>query len=139
MPSSNPIRSIHLQTKIGDVVRVDFPKVLRQAGRHALRELLGQFRLRFRQDSFCKERRELLLNLVREGEIEAPRLSGMRFAQDGHRLARVVVAIVIEENDLSADLLLQPARGLEFRVKKTARKYPARLLSETDDRRRHAS
>ena len=139
MPSSKPIRCVHLQAEVGDVVGVDFPKVLRQVGRHALRELLGQFRLRFRQDSLGKERRELLLNLVREGEIEAPRLSGMQLAQDGHRLARVVVAIMIEENDLSADLLLQPARGLEFRVKKTARKYSARLLSETDHRRRHAS
>jgi hypothetical protein len=44
-----------------------------------------------------------------------------------------VVAVVIKENDFAANLALQAASGLDFREKKTARKNPAWLLSETDD------
>src|SRR6187455_2635256 len=104
--------------------------MLRHLDRHALRQLLPKFFLCLRHNPFREERRELLLNLVRESEIQAPRLSRMQLAEDGHGLARVVVAVVIEENNLAADLLLQATRGNEFRIKEAPRQYSARLLPE---------
>ncbi len=58
-------------------------------------------------------------------------------AQNGNRLPRVVVAIVIEENDFASDFSLQPARGLDFCVEEAAREDPARLLTEANDGGRH--
>ena len=81
------------------------------------------------------QRREFPLELVLEGEIELRRLAGLAMAQDGLRFARVVVAVVIEEDDFAADFRLQPAGGQDFGEEKPLREEPARLLAETDDRR----
>src|SRR5258708_24165546 len=54
--------------------------------------------------------------------------------EEGFGFARVVIAVVIEEDDLAADLGLQAARGADFGDQKTPRKDPARLLTEADDR-----
>jgi hypothetical protein len=45
-----------------------------------------------------------------------------------------VIAVVEEENDLTADLQLEPARGHDLRVEKSFREKPARLLAEADYR-----
>ena len=49
------------------------------------------------------------------------------------RLARVVVAVVAEEDDLAADLRLQPPRGLDLGDEEAPREEAARLLAEADD------
>ncbi|MGC4081633.1 MAG: hypothetical protein QM736_05845 [Vicinamibacterales bacterium] len=46
---------------------------------------------------------------------------GFVVSQDRLRLARVVVAVVVEEHDLPADFLLEPARSHEFCIQKTPR------------------
>ena len=79
------------------------------------------------------ERREFALQLVLEGEIELRRLAGLAMAQDGLGFARIVVAVVVEEDDLAADLRLQPPGGLDFGDQEPLREEPARLLAETDD------
>jgi hypothetical protein len=45
---------------------------------------------------------------------------------------------VIKENDFTAQLLLQPARGLEFGKEKSPREKSTRLLAKTDYGRRHS-
>ena len=55
-------------------------------------------------------------------------------AQDGLGFARIVVAVVVEENDFAADFCLQPAGGQDFGNEKPLREKSAGLLAETDDR-----
>jgi hypothetical protein len=55
--------------------------------------------------------------------------------KDRFRLARIVIAVVIEKNDLPADFRLQAPGGKDFGGEKSLRKDPAGLLAETDDRR----
>ncbi len=62
------------------------------------------------------------------------RLAGLAMAQGGLRFARVVVAVVVEEDDLAADLRLQPPGRLDFGDEESLREKPARLLAEADDR-----
>ena len=57
--------------------------------------------------------------------------------QDGLGLARVVVAVVIEEDDLAAQFALEAAGGHYLGVKEPARKKAARLLTEANARRTH--
>ena len=66
-------------------------------------------------------------------KIQRARLAGLAVAQGRLRLARIVVAVVAEIDDLAAELRLQPPRGDELRVKKPPWEKPARLLAETDD------
>src|SRR6185295_4756312 len=53
--------------------------------------------------------------------------------QNGPRLARVVIAVVIEEDNLAADLFLQAASGLEFGEEEALGEDSAGLLAEADD------
>ena len=76
------------------------------------------------RDHLQVERRELALNLVLESEIHRERLSGLAMAQRCLRFSRIVIAVVEEEHDLTADLLLQPPRGDEFGVQKLRGKKP---------------
>src|SRR5450432_1124770 len=48
-----------------------------------------------------------------------------------------MIAIVKEEDDLAADLLLQPARRRNLGVEKSFGEKSARLLAEADDRLAH--
>jgi hypothetical protein len=78
-------------------------------------------------------RRKFPLEPVFEGEVELRRFIGFAMTQDGLCFARVVVAVVTEENNFAADFLLQPPRCLDFCIEKASRKKSARLLSETND------
>src|SRR3954454_21645402 len=90
------------------------------------------------RDPFQVKRRELLLDLVFEIEVQRDLAAGMAITNRGNRLTRVVVAVVVKEDNLAADLLLHAARGDNFRVEKAFRKKAARLLTETDNRIAHA-
>ena len=70
------------------------------------------------------ERRELALELVLEREIELDRLAGLAVAQGGPGLAEVVVAVVAEEDDLAADLGLQPPGRRILATRKRRGKNP---------------
>jgi len=75
-------------------------------------------------DAFGEERGELALPLVFISEIKAQRFAGFAVSQEGGGLAWIVVAVVIEEDDLSAQLGLETAGGLDFGEKETARENP---------------
>ena len=66
----------------------------------------AEFAFRFRQDPLGEKRGEAFLNLIRESEVESPLFAGVQIAQDRDRLARIVIAVVIEEDNLAADLFL---------------------------------
>ena len=68
------------------------------------------------------------------GEVEDRRLVGLAMTQNGLGFARIVVAVVAEKNNFTADFFLQPARGLDFGDEEAFREKPAGLLAETDDR-----
>ena len=48
------------------------------------------------------------MNFIFNSEVELCRFIGLAVAQDSSRFARIVVAVMIEENDFTADLPLQP-------------------------------
>jgi hypothetical protein len=79
------------------------------------------------------ERRKLPLNFVFYGEVQLRRLVGLAMTQDGPRFARIVVAVVIEENNHTADFTSQSPRRLDFCEQKPLREKPARLLAEAND------
>jgi hypothetical protein len=56
-------------------------------------------------------------------------------AEEGLGFARIMVAVVVEKNNLAADFRLQLAGRLDFRKQEPPREKPARLLAETNDRR----
>src|SRR5205823_6063398 len=60
-------------------------------------------------------------------------------SQNGSCLARVMIAVVKEKNDFSADLLLQAASRDNFSEQESLGKKSARLLAETDNRMIHGS
>jgi len=72
-------------------------------------------------DFFGVERRELALGFVGEGEVEGEGRVGT--CGDGEVVCvspGIVVAVVVEEDDLAADLGLEFTRGDELRVKEAA-------------------
>ena len=131
--------TIHLETKIGHVLRLNFLEFFDQLIRNVVGKLPRRLLPPFGQHSFGEKRRELFLQFVREPEIEPLLVAAAQVAQDCDRLARIVIAVVIKENDFAPDFALQAAGGLDFREKKTARKNPARLLSETNNWRQPIS
>ena len=84
-------------------------------------------------DALGVERGELALEFVDEGEVEREGRVGLAVAEGGLRLAAIVVAVVVEEDDLAADFGLEFPRGDKFGVEKTAREKSAGLLAEADD------
>src|SRR6266513_619792 len=81
-----------------------------------------------------EERRELPLKFCDDREVERLGFTGHAMAQDGARLARVVVAVMAKEHDAPTHLRLQPTRGLNLGNKKAPRKEPAGLLAKGNDR-----
>ncbi len=120
--------------KLGDAGSLDRFEMIDQLGFDVVRELARKLRLPFRQDPLGIQRRKLFLDLVRELEIQGVLTSGVPLAQDGDRLTAIMIAVVKKEDDLAANLLLEPARGQDLGVKKSLREKTARLLTETDDR-----
>src|SRR5262249_62132031 len=83
---------------------------------------------------------ELPLHFAGHREVDRAALAGRAMTQDRSRLPGVVIAVVVEKHDASAYLPLQPPRGLDLGDEKAARKEPAGLLPECDDRLRgHAA
>jgi hypothetical protein len=72
------------------------------------------------------------LYLVIESEVQLNGFPGLAMVKRRARLARVMIAVVIEENNFPADLGLKPAGSLDLGDKVASRKEAARLLAKTD-------
>src|ERR1700722_20247049 len=109
---------IHPQTKLGDIASGRSPEsfdqmvtdVIRQLARHFILPAVGNF--------FQIERRKSALNTVFKGKVKLRQLKGIPMAQDSSRFARIVIAVVEEENNFATDCTLQPSRGPNFRKQK---------------------
>ena len=127
--------AIHLQTEIGDVGGGGFFENLDQPALDVIGQLEQRLVLPAGGNAFEVLRRKFSLKPVFEGEVELGRFIGLAMAQDGFGFARIVVAVVVEENDFAADLRLQPPGRLDFGKQEPSREKSARLLAETNDRR----
>ena len=68
-----------------------------------IRQLEQRFVLPAGGNAFEVLRRKFPLEPVFEGEIELGRFIGLAMAQDGSGFARIVVAVVAEEDDFAAE------------------------------------
>ncbi len=81
-------------------------------------KIIGQaaqrFFVPFREHAFQIKRRIFALNLVGERKVHLARRARIVVAQNGFGFARVVIAIVIEEDDFAADFALQTPRRVKL-------------------------
>ncbi len=91
-------------------------------------KLARSFLLPFWNDTFGIERRKLLLDAIPELKIQGHFLVAVLVSQNGNRLARVMITIVKEEDDVSADFVLETSSRQNFSEQKSLRKKSARLL-----------
>lgn len=74
------------------------------------------------------------MEFVFEREVKPGRFLGLAMMQEGPGFARIMVAVVVEENDLAAEFRLEPPRRADFRHQEAAWEKAAGLLAEADDR-----
>ena len=77
-------------------------------------KLARSFLLPFRQDTFGIEWRKLLLDPILELKIQSDFLVAVLVSQNRNRLARVMITVVKEKNDFSANFLLETPGRREF-------------------------
>src|SRR5262249_51725559 len=98
-----------------------------------VRELPQGPRVPLRGDALGVERGELALELARHREVQARELAAGAVAQEGARLARVVVAVMTEIDDAAPTPRRQPPRRRDLGHENPPRKEAAGLLAERDD------
>ncbi|HEX7568968.1 MAG TPA: hypothetical protein VF492_00545, partial [Verrucomicrobiae bacterium] len=125
--------AIHLQTKIRDVGGGHSFEKINQGMFNIVRQLKLGLVLPIGGNALEMKRGKFPLDFVCERKIEHRWLIGLAMTQDGLGFARIVVAVVTEENNLAADFRLQPPRRLDFCNEKASRKKSAWLLSEAND------
>ena len=79
------------------------------------------------------------MNPILELKIQSYFPVSVLISQNGTCLARVMIAVVEEKDDFSADLLLQAAGRHNFSEQESLGKKSARLLAETNNRVMHRS
>ena len=104
-----------------------------------IRKLARSFLVPPRQNTFGVERRELLLDPIRELEIYCDIPLVLFVSQNSDRFARIMIAVVKEKDDFAANLLLETSSRHDFSDQKSLGKKSARLLAETNNRVIHAS
>jgi hypothetical protein len=95
-------------------------------------QLAQRFLDPFRRNALCIKRGELSLSLIFEGEIELRGLVSGPMPQYCARFARVVVTVMVEKYNLSANTFLQPPGRIDFSNQKTLGKKSAGLLAKTN-------
>src|SRR5215471_3347132 len=105
-----------------------------QSRRHISWKLACSILVPFRENAFRIKRRELLLDPILELKIQSYFPIAAVVTQNRSRLARVMIAVVTEKDDFSADLLLQAASRRNFSEQESLGKESARLLAETNNR-----
>ena len=110
---------IHLQAKIGDIASRRLFKCLDPSAVHIRRQLNRRLVPPFIENPLAIKRREFPLNFILKCEINFKRLTRLAMTQQRFSLSRVVITVMIEKDDLPADLRLQPASRLKFRKEKS--------------------
>src|SRR6185437_10375764 len=103
--------AIHFEAEIGDVGRGSFFENVDERMLEVIGKLQDRFGLPIGGDLLEKQRGKFALQLVGESEIEHGGFVGRAMAQYGASLARVVVAVVIEEHDFTANFGLKAAKS----------------------------
>src|SRR5262249_958666 len=85
------------------------------------------------------ERGKLLVDPIREQKVQSYFPVAVVVSQNGTCLARIMIAVVKEKDDFSADLLLQAPSGRNFTEQESLGKKSARLLAKTNNRVIHRS
>jgi hypothetical protein len=93
----------------------------------------------FRKNAFGIERGKLFLDPILELKIQSHFPVALVVSQNCSCLARVMIAVVKEKDDFTADLLLQSASGRNFSEQESFGEKSARLLTETNNRVIHDS
>ena len=106
--------TIDLQTEVCDVRGGRYLEKFEQTMTDVIWQLTCGFLLPAVGNFFEIERRKFALNTIFKGEVKLRRLIGFAMAQDGPRFARIVIAVVEEENNLTTDFPLQPSPGPDF-------------------------
>jgi hypothetical protein len=92
------------------------------------------FLLPFWKNTFGVQGGELLLDPILELKVQGYFLVAVSVSQNGRRLARVMVTVMKEKNDFSANLLLKTPGRQNLSEQESLGKKSARLLAETDNR-----
>ena len=85
-----------------------------QSLRYITWKLARSFLVPFRKNAFGIEGGKLLLDPILELKIQSYFPVAVVVLQNGSCLARVMIAVVTEKDDLAADLFLQPASRHNF-------------------------
>ena len=129
--------AIHLETEIRRVRRAG-PLEMRDSLRPDVAWKLARgLHLPFGQDALGEERRKMALPLVRVFEVKRVFATRAAVPQDGRGLPRIVIAVVQEEHDFTAEFLLPSSCRDDLRIEKPSRENAAGLLTKADDGVRH--
>ncbi len=137
-PSSRPMRSYICRQKSATFPAFTCSKVRTSSGPTYCGSWRAVSCCHSRETRLAKSGENCFCSLLANAKFKRRSSPRVPVAQDRDRLARVVIAVVIEKDDFAPDLLLQAAGGLDLCEKKPARKNSARLLAEANDRRRHS-
>lgn len=118
---------------MGGIGRAHVLENLNQPAVCVIRQLEQRFLLPAFRDAFEMQRRKFPLKTVGESEIQLRGFPGFAMAQECPGLARIVVAVVVEEDDLAADFFLESACGVNFSGEKSFREKSTWLLAEAND------
>ncbi len=99
---------IHLQTEVRDVRSGRCLENLERTTTDVIWQLSCSFILPVVGNFFEIKGSKSALNIIFKGEVKLRRFIGLTMTQDSSRLARIVIAVVEEENNLTTDFTLQP-------------------------------
>src|SRR5579871_6607605 len=125
--------AVHLEAKVGDAGQGDLAQMVGPMLVDVSGELDRGLFAPVGEDALEIERRVFALEFVFLSEIDFESFAIFAVAQDGFGFAGVVIAVVVEEDDFSADLGLEFAGGLDLGVEESFGKDSAGLLAEADD------
>jgi hypothetical protein len=86
-----------------------------------------------RSNAFEEKRGKLPLYFVGESEVELGGLVGFAVTEEGLSFARIMIAVVVEKDNLTADLALQSAGRLQFGDEESLWEKPTGLLAKPND------
>ena len=103
MPSRQAHAAVHVEAEIGDERGAGLAESVDEFGGDVIGEGVGGVAMPERRDAFEGERGVFTLHFVFEFEVQCVGLARLAVAEDCAGFARVVVGVMEEEDDFSAD------------------------------------